>query len=105
MDERQLSDSEAKNLKFLRMLVTVLTATMILGVLTIIALLVIRLQAPASPRLPALPASINLPDGGAPTAITFGDGWTAVVIEGNRILVFDVSTGDVRLDANIEPAN
>jgi len=66
--------------------VTVLTATMILGVLAIVVLLVIRLQAPAPP---ALPASITLPDGATATAFTQGDGWFAVVTADDRILIFD----------------
>ena len=47
------------NLRFLRVLVTVLTATMILGLITIVALLVIRFSQP--PRL-SLPDEIALPD-------------------------------------------
>ena len=60
MDDAPIPDNEARNLKFLRRLVTTLTATMILGVLAIVALLVIRLQTPAGP---ALPPTITLPDG------------------------------------------
>ncbi len=104
MDERQLSDSEARNLRFLRTLVTVLTATMILGVLTVVALLVIRLQAP-SPTLPVLPAEVSLPAGVEAEAVTFGDGWLAVVTNDDRILIFDATTGAPRGESRIMPAN
>ena len=73
------------SLRFLKILVTVLTATMILGVLAIIALLVIRLQTPARP---VLPETLVLPDGAEAAAVTFGQGWTAVVTTDDRILIF-----------------
>lgn len=79
------------HLRFLKWLVTVLTATMILGVLTIVVLLVIRLQTPAV----ALPSEIVLPDGAVATAFTQGDGWFAVVTADDRILIFDQAGGSV----------
>ncbi|MBT8457614.1 MAG: hypothetical protein HKO95_07460 [Rhodobacteraceae bacterium] len=85
-DDTPLSGPDTRHLRFLKGLVTVLTATMILGVLAIVVLLVIRLQAPAPP---ALPASITLPDGATATAFTQGDGWFAVVTADDRILIFD----------------
>jgi hypothetical protein len=85
---------EPANLKFLRRLVTVLTATMILGVLTVIALLVIRLNAP-SPQM-ALPEQITLPDGSRASAFTIGSDWYAVVTEDDKILIFDQVTGTLR---------
>ena len=71
---------------------TVLTATMILGVLTIVALLVIRLQAPPPPVL-ALPDAIALPGGTEALAVTHGPSWYAVVTADQRILLFDRATG------------
>lgn len=82
--------TEPPQLRFLRRLVTVLTATMILGVLAIVALLVIRLQTP--PPL-ALPDSIALPDGTQAAAFTQGDGWFAVVTQNDQILIFDRANG------------
>jgi len=82
--------TEPANLRFLRRLVTVLTAVMILGVTTIVALLILRLQAP--PRLP-LPAAITLPDGARAAAFTQGRTWYAVVTETDEILIFDRDTG------------
>ncbi|MDT2031651.1 DUF6476 family protein [Planktomarina sp.] len=49
--------TEPANLRFLRRLVTTLTATMIIGLLAIFTLLVIRLQSPVAifPKITALP--------------------------------------------------
>jgi hypothetical protein len=80
---------EPANLKFLRLLVTSLTAIMIVGVLVVIALLVIRLRDTG----PQLPAEITLPDGARATAFTQGQGWYAVVTDDNRLLVFNRTSG------------
>jgi hypothetical protein len=81
-------------LKFLARLVTVLTATMIIGLLVIVALLVTRFW--SEPGLPALPEAIALPEGARATAFTQGAGWYAVVTEDGRILVYDRQTGALR---------
>ncbi len=98
-EEAPLSAPDAKGLRFLRRLVTVLTATMILGVLAIVVLLVIRLQAP---RPPLFPDTIALPEGTTATAITRGDGWIAVVTDGNRILIYPPDGGEPLQDIPIE---
>ena len=77
---------------------TVLTAVMICGVLVVIGLLVTRLSSHA----PDLPDSITLPDGARATAFTQGEGWYAVVTDGDRILVFDRLTGGLRQTVVIE---
>ena len=53
---------EPANLRFLRRLVTTLTATMILGLIAIFAVLVIRLQttSPMFPEISALPADTEV---------------------------------------------
>lgn len=78
---------------------TVLTATMIFGVLTIIVLLVIRLQA-VQPTV-AIPDNLDLPAGVVAMAVTFGEGWTAVVTTDDRFLVFDSRTGELRQDVPV----
>lgn len=80
---------EPANLKFLRLLVTTLTAIMIVGVLVVIALLVTRLRDTG----PSLPAEITLPDGARATAFTQGQGWYGVVTDDNRLLVFNRTSG------------
>ena len=83
---------EPANLAFLRRLVTVLTAVMIVGVVTLVGLLVIRLQ----PRDMALPETITLPDGAVATAFTIGSDWYAVVTADDAILIYDQVTGTLR---------
>ena len=96
-----MSDSpgeEPANLKFLRRLVTTLTATMIIGLVVLIGLIVIRLQTPAAAPVPplALPESITLPEGQSATAFTRGTDWYAVVTADDTILIFDAETGALR---------
>lgn len=84
------------DLRFLKRLVTVLTAVMIAGLLTIVALLVIRLGQPAV-AVPALPAAITLPAGERAGAVTFAKGYTVVVTDAGRVLVYDAG-GALRQD-------
>lgn len=77
---------------------TTLTAVMIGGVLVVIGLLVTRLNADA----PVLPDQITLPDGARAQAFTQGDGWYAVVTDGNEILIFDRLTGKLRQRVVVE---
>ena len=89
----------AGTLRFLKILVAALAATMILGLITIVALLVIRLPGgtAADPGdLPALPAAVLLPDGAKAEAVTFGRGWVAVVTTAGEILIYDRATGALR---------
>lgn len=79
-------------LRFLKLLVTVLTGVMIVGVVVVIFLLVTRFTAEA----PALPDEIALPDGAKATAFTQGDQWFAVVTDDNRILIYDRVTGQLK---------
>ncbi|MFY0690840.1 MAG: hypothetical protein JXR14_02850 [Paracoccaceae bacterium] len=96
-----MSDSlgeEPANLKFLRRLVTTLTATMIIGLVVLIALIVIRLQTPAadSGATLSLPDSITLPEGQSATAFTRGTDWYAIVTADDTLLIFDAQTGALR---------
>lgn len=80
---------EPANLRFLRRLVTVLTATMIGGVILITALIVIRYNQSAAP----LPDTITLPGGTTATAFTQARNWYAVVTEDDQILIFARDSG------------
>lgn len=73
-------------IRFLKILVTALTVTMIAGLVTIVTLLVIRL--PDKTSLPELPASVQLPDGAKPEAVTFARAGLIVVTDRNEILVY-----------------
>ena len=88
MDDLPQPDEPA-NLKFLRLLVTTLTAVMIVGVIVVIGLLVTRLR----DQGPTLPDQIALPDGVRATAFTQGDGWYAIVTDDERILIYNRLTG------------
>jgi len=101
MDETPISPTDAKNLRFLRLLVTVLTATMILGLLAIVALLVIRFST-ERPTL-TMPASIQLPDGTRATAFTQSVDWYAVVTADNQILIFDRASGQLIQQVDVVP--
>jgi hypothetical protein len=80
-------------------LVTVLTATMILGLLVIVTLFVTRFW--RAPDL-ALPESITLPEGARATAFTQGEAWYAVVTEDGRILIYDRVGGRLRQVVDIQ---
>jgi len=89
-------------LKFLARLVTVLTATMIVGVVVIVALLVIRFSGDERRQSLTLPDSIALPDGARAEAVTLGDDWLAVVTGDDRILIYDRASGALRQSIAIE---
>jgi Family of unknown function (DUF6476) len=99
-DQSRASDDapEPPRLRALRLLVTVLTATMILGLLVIVTLIVITLS--RSPRTTALPAQITVPAGERTLAFTQGEGWIAVVTRDSdgveRIRLLDAKTGAER---------
>lgn len=96
---------EPANLRFLRRLVTVLTATMILGLLTIVVLFVIKFMGPTTATL-SLPSEITLPKGETANAMTKGQNWLAIVTtdaNGNeRIHVLNLD-GTPRQVVNITP--
>ncbi len=101
MDTPELPSSpdapEPANLRFLRRLVTILTATMIAGVLLIIGLIVIRFY----DTPPPLPEAINLPDGQKAVSFTQGPDWYAIVTEDNRILIYDRVTAQLKQEVRI----
>ncbi len=91
---------EPANLRFLRRLVTVLTAVMICGLLVIIGLFVTRLGTATAPL--ALPDTITLPDGTTAQAFTQGRDWYAVVTQTDDILIYDRMTGTLRQSIQID---
>lgn len=90
---------EIGSLRFLRILVTVLTSVMIVGFIVLIVFLVTRF--PTGPSL-SLPETIALPDGSTATAFTQAEGWYAVVTADDQILIFDRQTGSLRQSVKIE---
>jgi hypothetical protein len=91
---------EPPNLRFLRVLVTVLTAVMIAGIVMILGLIWHRYNNARAP----LPEVITLHGGAIATAYTQGPDWYAVVTDDNQILIFDRGTGDLRQSIQIAPA-
>ena len=89
-----------KTLRYLKVLVTVLTVTMILGFLTIVALFVMRFSAMNNVELPD---TISLPDGSKATAFTRGEDWFAVVTEADEILIYSRTTGNLRQRIVVQP--
>jgi hypothetical protein len=92
---------EPANLRFLRLLVTVLTAVMIAGIIGILGLIWHRYSNARAP----LPEVITLPDGAQATAYTQGSDWYAVVTSDDRILIFDRGSGRLRQTLRIEQGN
>lgn len=76
------------NLRFLRVLVTVLTAVMILGVITIVGLLVIRLNDGGTTTL-VHPDAFALPDGVGIVGYSVVDDRTILVGDDGVIRIYD----------------
>ncbi len=86
-------------MKYLRVLVTMLTATMIIGFVVIVVLFVIRFSDAFGPELPDV---ITLPDGTEPVAFTQGSDWYAIVTDDDQILIYDRDSGILRQTIAIE---
>lgn len=97
-DEPQLPPG----LRVLKALVTTLMVTMIIGVITVVWLLVTRMPNGNAPMIAAMPASLALPEGAKPVAITQGPGWIGVVTTDSRMLIFGPD-GSLRQEILIEP--
>lgn len=89
-------------MRLLKWLVIVLTLTMIGGVITVVTLIVTRMPQAFVAAPPTLPENLVLPDGQKPAAVTFGDGWIAVVTTADRILIFG-RDGTLRQDIAMTP--
>ncbi|WP_052501079.1 DUF6476 family protein [Jannaschia aquimarina] len=83
---------EPANLRFLRRLVTTLTAVMIVGLITVVTLLVIRLQAPTV----TVPDALVLPDGASPLAVTRTPSLWIVTTTDGRVFAFAPDGTDLR---------
>ncbi|WP_299925929.1 DUF6476 family protein [uncultured Pelagimonas sp.] len=92
---------EPPQLRFLRLLVTVLTGVMIAGIVLILGLIWHRYNNARAP----LPEVITLPGGATATAYTQGPDWYAVVTDDNQILIFDRASGKLRQEIEITPEN
>jgi hypothetical protein len=104
-DDPQMQPVDPAMVRYLRVLVTALTATMIIGFIIITALFVTRFAGgPATGEADVtLPVSITLPEGTKATAFTQGKDWFAVVTADDRILIFDRASGALRQTIRIDP--
>jgi hypothetical protein len=98
-DNPQPSPVDPGTVKYLRWLVTILTATMVLGFIVIVVLFVIRFSDAFGPELPD---EITLPDGSTPAAFTQGGDWYAVVTEDDQILIYDRDSGELRKTIDVK---
>ena len=98
-DTPATEDRDPLNLRVLRILVTVLTVTMIVGLITVVAVFVTRFES-GSPV--ALPDQVTLPEGESARAVTFGPDWYAVVTANDLILIYDQASGDLRQTVTID---
>tara|TARA_R110002096_G_scaffold86319_9_gene198730 strand:- start:1481 stop:1810 length:330 start_codon:yes stop_codon:yes gene_type:complete len=103
MDNASNLEGQMPGLRFLKWLVIVLTLTMIVGVITVVAVLVTRMQQ-GFDRAPTLPATLSLPEGSKPRAVTMGKGWIAVVTDQDRILIFN-QDGSLRQEVILTPSD
>ena len=101
VDEDGAPGPEPTNLRFLRVLVSVLTGVMILGISTNVGLMIWKFTAEPAPLMPD---SITLPDGVEASAVTLGPGWYAVVTDDNRILIYDRDSGALRQTVTVKEA-
>lgn len=92
-DDPQMQPVDAAMVRYLRLLVTVLTVTMIIGFIVIIAFFVTRFTRGADL---SLPSAITLPEGAGAVAFTQGKDWYAVVSSAETILIYDRATGELR---------
>jgi len=85
--------------RYLRLLVTILTATMVIGFIVIVVLFVTKFSDAFGPKLPDV---ITLPDGSEPMAFTQGSDWYAVVTQDDAVLIYDRETGILKQTLQIE---
>jgi hypothetical protein len=88
MNTPQQDEALPPSLRFLKGLVITLMITMILGVITVVGVLVTRMP-DGRAQIPSLPSELTLPDGARAQAVTFGNGWIAVVTQAQTLLIYD----------------
>ncbi len=91
------------SLRLLKGLVILLTLTMIGGVITVVWLIVTRMPATFAAPAPVVPEAVVLPKGRTAEAVTFGQGWIAVVTTDAHILIFGTD-GTLRQEVAIRTA-
>lgn len=90
------------SLRLLKWLVILLTLSMIGGVITVVWLIVTRMPATFAAQTPSVPEFVALPKDRKAAAVTFGQGWIAVVTTDDHILIFGAD-GKLRQEVTISP--
>ena len=85
--------------KYLRLLVTVLTVTMVVGFIVIVVLFVTKFSDAFGPEMPD---QINLPSGTQAQAYTRAADWYAIVTMDNRILIYSLK-GELIQEITVGP--
>ena len=83
---------EPKNLKFLRLLVIVLTITMICGIITLVLVIVIKMPNYNNTESIQLPAEIILPDNMKVETFSIGSNHYLIVTKNDEVLIYDRKT-------------
>ncbi len=100
---------EPPRLRQLRWMVNALMLALIVGIGIIATALVIRLNGMSARPLPVLPEQVSLPAGETARAVTFGEGWIAVVTADaagtERIRILNAATGTERASLTIPPGD
>jgi len=91
-----------RDLRFLKTLVTVLTATMILGLITIVVLLVIRLNGDPRPIL-VHPELFDLPPNAETLGYNLVGDSVVIITDDGMIRVFDAQSLDLVQEMPLRP--
>lgn len=100
-DNPQMQPVDPAMVRYLRVLVTVMSVTMIIGFIVIVALFVTRFTRGSDI---SLPDTITLPAGVEAVAFTQGRDWYAVVSDSDDILIYDRATARLRQTIRIDIA-
>lgn len=100
MQEAPISEEQAPVVRYLKVLVTSLTVTMIAGFLVLVAVVVMRFRADTTT---AFPTELSLPAGATASAVTRGKDWIGVVTADGRILIYDLDGKTLRQEITITP--
>ncbi len=90
-------------MKWLKILVAVLTVTLIIGFLTIVGMFVYRFNSIGdSTALSPLPNQINLPQGTEVDAFTQAEDWYLILTSENELLIYDRQTNELTQKVKIQ---
>ena len=93
MNKSPENSIEPAGLKWLKILVAVLTVTLIIGFLTIVGMFIYRFNSIGDDAVMSpLPDQINLPQGVEINAFTQAEDWFLILTSENELLIYDRGT-------------